>query len=165
MFRHKYVSVEDTLLGELGAACKGLAATFCMGGSFTLPGSEPQGEGGNGQGIRLWFTDKQDGSVPAESIMLPAAADSAAVASLQAACHPAKFGKGHETVLDESYRKALALPHGQFAVDLPLMQQGVLRTVQQVSRGARRAVWCPWVAACAAAPPLSTQPGCRAASR
>lgn len=164
MFRHKYVSVEDTLLGELGAACKGLAATFCMGGSFTLPGSEPQGEGGNGQGIRLWFTDKQDGSVPAESIMLPAAADSAAVASLQAACHPAKFGKGHETVLDESYRKALALPHGQFAIDLPLMQQGVLHTVQQVSRGARRAVWCPWVAACAAAPPLSHQPGRRAAS-
>ncbi|KAF9063493.1 hypothetical protein BDP27DRAFT_1299627 [Rhodocollybia butyracea] len=51
--------------------------------------------------------------------------------SLISVCEAAAFGRGTETVLDESYRKALKLDLSQFSIPLDLASTPILHRIQQ----------------------------------
>ncbi|KIK57157.1 hypothetical protein GYMLUDRAFT_229413 [Collybiopsis luxurians FD-317 M1] len=53
------------------------------------------------------------------------------LASLISVCEAAPFGRGTETVLDESYRKALKLDLSQFATPFDLAGTSILHQIQQ----------------------------------
>ncbi|KAF9063491.1 hypothetical protein BDP27DRAFT_1426828 [Rhodocollybia butyracea] len=53
------------------------------------------------------------------------------LASLISVCEAASFGRGTETVLDESYRKALKLDLSQFSTPLDLASTSILHRIQQ----------------------------------
>ena len=53
-----------------------------------------------------------------------------ALAELADACEPAKFGKGTETVLDETYRKAGKMDPENFKTGLDVDACGLVDTVQ-----------------------------------
>ncbi|KAI0715752.1 hypothetical protein C8T65DRAFT_694585 [Cerioporus squamosus] len=46
--------------------------------------------------------------------------------ALQSACEPAKFGRGDETVLDETYRKAGKMDTSEFMLRLDVVRSGIL---------------------------------------
>ena len=56
-------------------------------------------------------------------------ADNQALAELADACEPAKFGKGTETVLDETYRKAGKMDAEHFVTRLDVETTGLLMAV------------------------------------
>ena len=52
-----------------------------------------------------------------------------AVSALAAACEPAMFGRGKETVLDETYRKAGKMDTSEFVLRLDVVKSGLLSIV------------------------------------
>ena len=56
--------------------------------------------------------------------------DAQALSQLADACEPAKFGKGTETVLDETYRKAGKMDPENFKTGLDVDACGLVDTVQ-----------------------------------
>ena len=57
-------------------------------------------------------------------------ANNQALAELAGACEPAKFGKGTETVLDETYRKSWKMDSYNFKTGLDVETCGLVDTVQ-----------------------------------
>ncbi|KAI7844026.1 hypothetical protein COHA_002366 [Chlorella ohadii] len=86
---------EDEVLEGLFYNYKRLESPFCVGGSL---GRIP---------VRLAVAAPEGGGA-AQTLELPGGGQDAVEALLQA-CEPAVFGKGKETVRDDSYRSALAL--------------------------------------------------------
>ncbi|PSC67932.1 14 kDa zinc-binding isoform A [Micractinium conductrix] len=99
---------EEQALSLVQSASRGLVAAFSVGGSL---GSLP---------VDLAVQLEAGGS-EAAVLRFPAGGQ-AAVAALQALCAPASFGKGGDAVLDDSYRRALALPADRLICGYKLAQ-------------------------------------------
>ncbi|KAF9063492.1 hypothetical protein BDP27DRAFT_1335043 [Rhodocollybia butyracea] len=78
---------------------------------------------------KLYYCESAD-SVQAKSLNT-ANATEGQLASLISVCEAASFGRGTETVLDESYRKALKLDLSQFSTPFDLASTPILRRIQQ----------------------------------
>ncbi|EEB96184.1 hypothetical protein MPER_04725, partial [Moniliophthora perniciosa FA553] len=79
----------------------------------------------------LWFYLQNTFlSSNAESLNL-ASATTEQLTKLVSACDAAPFGRGAQTVMDESYRKALKLELAQFATPFDLAATGILHKIQQ----------------------------------
>ncbi|PRW56775.1 Oxoglutarate iron-dependent oxygenase isoform B [Chlorella sorokiniana] len=94
---------EDEIIDELIFGYRQLQSPFCVGGSLGRIPVRLAVAGGGGGGDA-----GGSGSSAAQTVELPAGGEDA-LESLLAACQPAVFGKGKETVRDDSYRSALAL--------------------------------------------------------
>ncbi|EAU84546.1 hypothetical protein CC1G_00065 [Coprinopsis cinerea okayama7 len=60
----------------------------------------------------------------------PNGVDDAQLQDLVEACEPAKFGRGDQDVLDETYRKAWKLDAAKFATQFDVVNSGILVTVR-----------------------------------
>ncbi|KAI0697070.1 hypothetical protein C8T65DRAFT_529747, partial [Cerioporus squamosus] len=89
---------------------------FCSG-TFELPGQAFQLYYGKQNAKFLDFTAESESNVQA-------------LRELADACEPAKFGKGTETVLDETYRKAWKMDPENFKTGLDVDDCGLVDTVQ-----------------------------------
>ncbi|KAF7192898.1 hypothetical protein HII31_05768, partial [Pseudocercospora fuligena] len=118
---------------------------FTCGGQIPILTSPRTTEAGN-------LTPKTEAKVQAQKVMtrpitvrwgadglgrllrLPVetSADHHALGSLIAACAPATFGRGGEDVLDETYRKAGALPTSEFVTNFCPYETGIIDAVVQL---------------------------------
>ncbi|EAU84544.1 hypothetical protein CC1G_00063 [Coprinopsis cinerea okayama7 len=80
---------------------------------------------------RLFYSNKSGDKVGFIDFASPNGVDNTQLEDLVSVCEPAKFGRGNEDVLDESYRKAWKLDASRFATQLDIASSGILSTVRE----------------------------------
>ncbi|KAJ1709359.1 hypothetical protein G4B11_001652 [Aspergillus flavus] len=111
-------------------------ASYACGGSIPIGQTTgPAGEHPRSSGPVSIFWSIGNGSARHLSLPLSADAEDARPEMLQqliASCGPASFGRGQETVMDLSYRKAGKLDPENFATSFHPAEFGIIETIEKV---------------------------------